>query len=120
MLAGALHASLVMNSDRQALFRIVTDRVGHHFPSGGNWVSVRLEAVDAAGRVLAQRVEAFGREEALLLDFWPFAADTRIPSGARKEVVLPIPDGHGTVRATVQYHDWMKVKRRIAAFEERY
>lgn len=116
----AVHASLDVSPDRQAKFRIVNDRVGHHFPSGGNWLSVRLEARDEAGRVVAERVEAFGREEALLLDFWPFHDDARIPSGEQREILLSIPAGRGTVRATVNYHDWMKSKRTIASLEARH
>jgi hypothetical protein len=94
--------------------------VGHYFPSSGNWLSVCLEALDNAGCVLAERVEVFGREEALLLDFWPFNEDPRIPAGERREVLLPLPDGHGTVRATVDYHDWMETRRTIAALERIY
>ena len=120
MLAQAVNATLAVTLDHRALFRIVNDRVGHHLPSGGNWISVRLQALDDSGFVLAERVELFGREEALLLDFWPFARDTRIRSGERREVLFPLPQGHGTVRATVKYHDWMKTKRSIATFEERY
>jgi hypothetical protein len=120
MLAQALNATLAVTSDHRALLSITNDRVGHHFPSGGNWVSVRLQARDDAGRMLAERVEVFGREEALLLDFWPFAKDTRIPSGERREILLALPEGHGTIRASVNYHDWMKAKRNIATFEERY
>jgi hypothetical protein len=94
--------------------------VGHYFPSGGNWLSVRLEAFDNAGRGVAEHVEVFGREEALLLDFWPFNDDLRIPSGEQREILLPLPDGHGTLRAAVNYHDWMKTKRTIATWEEIY
>jgi hypothetical protein len=46
LMTRAVHASLDISPDRQAKFRIVNDRVGHHFPSGGNWLSVRLEARD--------------------------------------------------------------------------
>jgi hypothetical protein len=120
LMTRAVHASLDVSPDRQAKFRIVNDRVGHHFPSGGNWLSVRLEARDEAGRVVAERVEAFGREEALLLDFWPFHDDARIPSGEQREILLSIPAGRGTVRATVNYHDWMKSKRTIASLEARH
>jgi nitrate/TMAO reductase-like tetraheme cytochrome c subunit len=120
MLARAVNATLAVTDDHRARLSIVNDRVGHHFPTGGNWVSVRLQALDDAGRVLAERMELFGREEALLLDVWPFAKDTRIRSGERKEVLFPLPEGHGLVRATVRYHDWMKTRRGIATFEARY
>jgi hypothetical protein len=120
LLARAVNASLEVAPDRLARFSITNDRVGHYLPSGGNWLSVRLEARDDAGRVLAERVEVFGREEALVLDFWPFNEDARIPPGEGREVHLQLPDGHGTVRATVNYHDWMKTKRSVATIEGRY
>ncbi len=120
MLARAVNATLDVGPDRRARFRITNDRVGHYFPSGGNWLSVRLQARDDAGRVLGERVEALGREEALILDFWPFNKDARIPSGERREILFALPPGHGTVRATVNYHDWMKTRRTIATFEESY
>jgi hypothetical protein len=120
LLARALNATLDVTPDHRARFRIVNDRVGHHLPSGGNAVLVRFEVKDGAGRMLAERKEAFYREEALVLDFWPFAKDTRIPPGGSREIVFPVPDGHGSVRATVTYHDWMKAKRTIATFEARH
>jgi hypothetical protein len=120
MLALAVNATLEITPDRQARFRLTNDRVGHYFPSGGNWLSVRLEAHDLSGRLLAEHREAFGREEALVLDFWPFNEDARIPAGERRELLLPLPEGHGTVRATVNYHDWMKTRRTIATFEDGY
>ncbi len=120
MLARAVNATLDFTPDRQARFLITNDRVGHYFPSGGNWLSVLLEARDGAGRVLAQHLEGFGREEALVLDFWPFNGDARIPPGERREIRFSLPDGHGTVRATVNYHDWMKTRRTIATFEGSY
>jgi hypothetical protein len=120
MLAQAVDATLDFTPDRRARLRITNDRVGHYFPSGGNWLSVRLQARDAAGRVLADQVEVFGREEALVLDFWPFNKDARIAPGEGREVRLSLPDGHGTVRATVSYHDWMKTRRTVATFEGSY
>ena len=120
MLAGAVNATLDVTPDRRARFRLTNDRVGHYFPSGGNWLSVRLEARDESGRVLAERVEVFGREEALLLDFWPFNQDARIPAGELREILFSLPDGHGSVRAVVRYHDWMKTRRTIATLEGSY
>ncbi len=121
LLARAVDAALVVTPDRQARLAITNDGVGHYLPSGGNWLLVRLEARDAAGALRAERQAAFGRAEALLLDFWPFApADTRLAAGERREVVLPLPRGHGTVRASVTYHDWMKVNPVVATFEESY
>jgi hypothetical protein len=120
MLASAVDAALEVTPERRVRLRLTNDRVGHHLPSGGNWLSVRLEAVDTAGRRVAERVEVFGREEAVLLDFWPFAKDTRIPAGERREIVLSLPEGHGTVRAKVAYHDWMKTRRPIATLEGSY
>lgn len=120
LLAGALNATLDVTPDRRARFRITNDRVGHYFPSGGNWLSVRLEARDATGGLVAERLAAFGREEALVLDFWPFNEDVRIASDERREILLELPAGHGMVRAAVNYHDWMKGKRAIATFEASY
>jgi hypothetical protein len=120
LLARAVNATLDVTPDRRARFRLTNDRVGHYLPSGGNWLWVRLEARDTSGGLLAERRTAFGREEALLLDFWPFNRDARIPSGARREILLPLPQGHGTLRAAVVYHDWMRTKRTIATFEESY
>ena len=120
MLARAVNATLDIGADRRARFRMTNDRVGHDFPSGGNWLSVRLQARDPSGAVIAERVEVFGREEALLFDFWPFNKDARVPSGERREMRLALPPGRGTVRATVNYHDWMKTRRTIATFEASY
>ncbi len=120
MLQRAVNATLEVTPDHRALFRIANDRVGHYFPSGGNWLSVRLVARDDSGRALPERVGLFGRQEALVLDFWPFNKDTRIPPGERREILLPLPSGHGTVQAVVKYHDWMKTKRTLATLEQRY
>jgi nitrate/TMAO reductase-like tetraheme cytochrome c subunit len=120
MLERAVNASLAVTADRRARFRIRNDRVGHFLPSGGNWLSVELKALDASGRLLTRRVEGFGKDEALILDFWPYNRDGRIASGEEKEVLLPLPAGHGTVEAVVRYHDWMKVKRTVATLKEVY
>jgi hypothetical protein len=120
LLALAVNATLAVTPDRRARFRLTNDRVGHYFPSGGNWLSVRLEVRNASGGVVADRLAGFGREEPLVLDFWPFNQDARITAGGEREIVLMLPEGHGTVRATVDYHDWMKTRRTIATFEEGY
>jgi hypothetical protein len=119
-LAQAVNATLEVTPDRQARFRLTNDRVGHYFPSGGNWLSARLQAHDSSGRLRAERREVYGREEPLVLDFWPFTRDSRIAAGERREILLTLPDGHGTVRATVNYHDWMKTRRTLATFEGTY
>jgi hypothetical protein len=120
LLARAVNASLVLDGDRKALFRITNDRVGHFLPSGGNWLSLQLNVRDDSGRLLNKSVVAYGRDEALLLDFWPFNRDHRIAPGERKDVVVSLPEGHGTVEAVVRYHDWMKVKSTVATLEERF
>lgn len=120
MLERAVNASLTMTEDHRARFRIRNDRVGHFLPSGGNWLSVEFKVLDASGRMLSRRVEGFGKDEALILDFWPFNRDGRISSGEEKEVLLPLPAGHGTVEAVVRYHDWMKVKRIVATLKGVY
>ena len=120
MLLEAVNASLEVTGNRKARFRITNDRVGHFFPSGGNWVSVHFKAYDETGRILAEQKEAFGRDEALLLDFWPFNQDNRIAFGERREILFPLPEGHGIVEAVVRYHDWMHTKRTITTLTEKF
>lgn len=119
MLRRAFHASLAVSGPR-ATVRIVNDGTGHHLPTGGNWLVVRFSASDAEGRVLRQGKELFGREEALLLDFWPFAEDSRIPAGAEREAAFELPPGHGTVEALVTYHDWHGMRRDVLALQEAF
>jgi hypothetical protein len=109
MLAKALNASLEIVEGPAARIRIVNDKVGHHFPSGGNFLSVRLAVYDTSGRKMEERLEALGRDENLVLDFWPFRKDTRIPYGQTREIRFPLPKEHGSVEAVFRYHDWMKV-----------
>lgn len=120
MLEKAVNASLAIGVDGRARFRLTNDRVGHYFPSGGNWLSVQLEARDGTGRVLGKQVGIFGKEEPLLLDFWPFNTDRRLASGEARDILFQLPDGHGTVRAVVRYHDWMRTKTTILTVEEKY
>lgn len=120
MLEKAVNASLAITADRKARFRITNDRVGHYLPSGGNWLSVEFKAYDASGRMLKERLEGFGKDEALLLDFWPFNIDKRIASGEQREILFPLPEGRGTVEAVVRYHDWMRTKRTILTLEAQY
>lgn len=120
LLAEAVHASLAITPERQVRFRITNDRVGHFLPSGGNWLSVKYRAYDQAGRLLREEAEVFGKEEPLVLDFWPFNTDRRIPSGEGREVFFPLPEGHGTVEAIVQYHDWMRTKAVLVTLKEEY
>lgn len=120
MLRKAVNASLDVTPDRRARLRIRNDRVGHYLPSGGNWLSVRFEAYDGSGQRRAERVEGFGREEALVLDFWPFNTDTRIAFGEEKEAWFPLPEGDGTVVESVRYHDWIHVKQTLLALKMRY
>jgi len=120
MLENAVNASLTVTADRKARFRITNDRVGHFFPSGGNWVSVELRVFDAAGSMLSERLEAFGKEEALLLDFWPFNVDKRIAFGEEREILFSLPELPGTVEAVVRYHDWMRTKRTLLTLREKF
>lgn len=76
------------------------------------------KAFDTSGRLLKRRLEGFGKDEALLLDFWPFNQDRRIAYGERKEILFPLPDGHGTVEAVIRYHDWMKIRRTLLTLKQ--
>lgn len=116
----ALHASLDLVEGRKARLRIVNDRVGHFFPSGGNWVFVRLSARDPIGRTRAEKFVGIGREEALILDFWPFASDRRLGVDESRDIVLDLPEGHGTIEADVRYHDFMRANRTLATFTKEY
>ena len=120
LLEKAVNASLAITADRRARFHITNDRVGHYFPSGGNWLSVRLRAHDKAGRMLREQFAVFGKDEPLLLDFWPFNRDRRLASGEERDVLFELPDGHGTVEAVVRYHDWMRTKVTVLALTEAY
>ena len=120
MLRNAMNATLEITADREARVRLRNDRVGHDLPSGGNWLSVRVEAFDAAGQGLSHLIEVFGKDEPLLLDFWPFNADSRIRSGATRDILLPLPRGSGTVEAVLRYHDWMKTKRTVLTLRADY
>lgn len=120
LLRRAVHASLSITRDREARFHIVNDRVGHYLPSGGNWLSVKFWAFDPAGRGLRQQVEVFGKDEPLLLDFWPFNVDRRIPAGEERNVVFPLPEGHGIVAAVVRYHDWMRTGATVLVLKGQY
>lgn len=120
MLTKAVNAVLAVTADRRARLRIVNDRVGHYLPSGGNWLFVDFTAHDAAGRELKTERVGIGRDEALLLDFWPFARDRRIAFGEQRDLFFGLPEGHGTVEATVRYHDWMRVNPIVATLRERY
>jgi len=120
MLREAVNPTLEIVAGREARLRITNDRVGHHLPSGGNFLSVRMIAYDSAGGTLTERTEAFGRNETIVLGFWPFNTDTRIPFGQRREIRLPLPDGHGTVEAVVRYHDWMRVRPVVRTLTEAF
>ena len=110
MLRNAMNATLEITGNGKAVFRMTNDRVGHHLPSGANALVVHLKALDGSGQVLSEHKETLTREEPLLLDFWPFNVDKRLPFGKQKEILLSLPQGHGKVEATVRYYDWSKAK----------
>lgn len=120
MLERAVRATLAITADRQARVRLANDQVGHHLPSGGNWLSIEFRAYDLAGRTLQERRDGFGKDEALVLDFWPFNRDRRIPPGEQRELLFPLPKGRGTVEVVVRYHDWMKTERVVQTLEAAY
>jgi len=120
MLAKSVNATLEIAENRKAVFRITNDRVGHHLPSGANWLVVYLRAYDASGQVVREHKEALGREETLLFDFWPFNVDKRLSFGEQREIRLALPEGHGTVEATVRYHDWMRVAKIVLVLKRDY
>jgi hypothetical protein len=115
-----VNATLSVTADRMARFRITNDGVGHSFPSGGNWLSVRHKATDASGRVLRHRLEGFGRNETHLIDFWPLNLDKRIAPGDQREIRLPLPPGRGRVEAVVRYRDGMRTKRIVRTLKVGY
>lgn len=120
MLDQAVNATLTITADRTARLRIVNDKVGHFLPSGGNWLLVRFRASDASGRVLKEQREGLGKEEALLLDFWPFALDRRIAPGEEREISFPLPEGRGRVEVAVRYHDWMRMEPTVRTLVAEY
>lgn len=110
MLRNAVEASMEVVPERGAVVRIKNRAAGHYLPSGGNWLLVYFTVYDASGKVISKNRQGFGREEALLFDFWPFASDTRIAPGMSREVSLPLRiKEHGRVEAVIRYHDWMGV-----------
>ena len=110
MLRNAMNATLEITGKGKAVFRMTNDRVGHHLPSGANSLVVHLKALDASGQVLREHEETLAREEPLLLDFWPFNVDKRIPFGKQREIPFSLPEGHGRLEATVRYYDWSEAK----------
>jgi cytochrome c551/c552 len=120
MLARAMNVSLEITGDRKAVFRLANTGVGHYLPSGGNWLSVLFQTRDASGRLLRERKEVFGRDEALVLDVWPFNRDFRLAPGEHREIVFSLPDGSGSVDAAVRYHDWMRVSQTVLTLTRRY
>lgn len=111
MLRTAVAASIEVTPARRAVVRIKNRGAGHELPSGGNWLLVYFTIYDTSGKLIGKERKAFGRDEALLFDFWPFAGDdTRIAPGLQREVSVPLLiDGHGRVEADVRYHDWTGV-----------
>lgn len=120
LLARAVRGTLTITGDRKARFLLTNDQVGHHLPSGGNWLSVQFKAIAGDGRTLRQQVEAFGKDEPLLLDLWPFNRDRRIPAGEERQVLFSLPEGHGSVEVVVRYHDWMRTKATVLTLREEY
>jgi len=121
MLQRALQATLRVDCDRKAILHLVNAGVGHYLPSGGNFLFVHLTATDTAGRLVGDSSAAIGRQEGLLLDFWPFAdEDTRMPPGGERDVSLALPEGHGKVQAVVRYHDWMRINPTVHELEMGY
>jgi hypothetical protein len=81
----------------------------------------RRGIVGAGRHLLKEKLEVFDKDEAMLLDSWPFRPpDKRIGSGEQREILLPLPEGHGTVEAVVRYHDWMRMKRTIRTLKAKY
>jgi hypothetical protein len=111
-LRNALNASIVLTEDRQAVVRIVNDRVGHGFPAAGmNSLIVKVTVRGQDGRTVEEVERAFGSREWIpgYLDFWPFLEVTKIPSGEKRDIVVDLPSGHGEVSADFRYRDWWPV-----------
>jgi hypothetical protein len=83
----------------------------------GDHPTAAHETVADARFQTAVLTEGFGKDE-VLLDFWPFNQDRRIAYGERKEILFPLPDGHGTVEAVIRYHDWMKLRRTLLTLKQ--
>lgn len=113
MLKSAMSGTLQITPDRKVRMLVANTGVGHFLPSGGNWLLVYLKMYDSSNRLVDVRRETLGRDETLLLDFWPFNADSRIPAGKQKEIVVPLAAQHGRVEAMVRYWDWMHVVKTI-------
>ncbi|MBI2752044.1 MAG: hypothetical protein HYX46_00775 [Betaproteobacteria bacterium] len=112
MLRAALNASILLTDGRQAVVRIVNDRVGHSFPASGmNFLFVRVTVHDQSGRLVREVEREFGTTERLpgFLDFWPFLQVTKIPSGASRDIAVELPSGRGRVAAEFRYRDWATI-----------
>ena len=120
MLREGVHGHLEVSSDRKARFWIENDRVGHYLPSGGNQLLVYLRTFDELGRLVGERKEAVGKNETLLLDFWPFNTDERIVCGGRREFEIPLLSGHGRVEALVRYWDWMHAVKTVLTLKRAF
>lgn len=113
MLKSSMTGTLQITPDRKVRLVVANTGVGHFLPSGGNWLLVFLKMYDSSNRLVETRRENIGREETLLLDFWPFNPDSRIAAGKQKEIVVPLTAQHGRVEAMVRYWDWAHVVKTI-------
>lgn len=120
MLKSALQGDLEITPDHKVRMRVMNSGVGHFLPSGGNWLLVFLKIYDSSNHLVEVHRENFGREETLLLDFWPFNQDTRIAAGKQKEILLPLAAEHGRVEAMIRYWDWNKVVKTILTVSKTY
>jgi nitrate/TMAO reductase-like tetraheme cytochrome c subunit len=119
MLNKALNASIVLAEDKQAIVRIVNDRVGHSFPAAGtNWLLVRVTVEDEEGRVVEEKERGFGTREWIpgYLDFWPFVKVSKIHHGEQRDIAVQLPSTHGQVSAEFRYRDWFAVTDKDLVF----
>jgi hypothetical protein len=105
MVRSALGATLSQSSGRSAQLVLENTGAAHFLPTGtpDRHLTVRLRALDAGGRVLAQTSATLQRTilwRPFIVDLW----DNRLPRGAPRRYSLELPAETRVVEAQVRYH----------------
>jgi hypothetical protein len=113
MVRTALGASLSQSSARSAQLVLQNTGAAHFLPTGtpDRHLTVRLRALDARGRVLAETSATLERTilwRPFIVDLW----DSRLPRGAPRRYSLGLPADARTVEAQVRYHLLGEARRR--------